>query len=284
MNNTSLRTLSAVATILIACANMNDLKAQSIDFEGISVSEGQAVGTVSGVSFSNALVAKQGGSFFAFGASHGTNTGLTAPFNAAGNTFIIASGGDRSDSLLMDFTSFPNGIGQLSFNVCDIDATEVFVIEVLGRDMNVLKTIILSDPAGDPDTGDGVVATISFSMCGTFYVGTTNVNPSFPIAGHGIDNLVFSEAPDPAELLENLILDVAEINLARGLNNAVDAKLAAAFAAINDVNEHNDVAACNVLDALVYFIEVQRDHEKLSTEQAQFLIDGADLIICLLCE
>ena len=89
---------------------------------------------------------------------------------------------------------------------------------------------------------------------------------------------------DPAiVLLQDLILDVAEINLARGINNAVDAKLDAAFAAITDANENNDVAACNVLNALVHFVEVQWDHGKLTDGQALFLIDAADEIILLLC-
>ena len=88
---------------------------------------------------------------------------------------------------------------------------------------------------------------------------------------------------DPVELLAALIVDVAEINYVQGIDNALDRKLDAAWAALVDANELNDVAACNALDAFLQFVDTQHASGKLTFDQAAFLTNEAVEIVLLLC-
>lgn len=74
-----------------------------------------------------------------------------------------------------------------------------------------------------------------------------------------------------------------DVDAREGISNSVDARLDAAFAAIIDANENNNVAACNALDALAHFVEVQWGNGRLTDEQALYLLDAVDQIIELLC-
>ena len=85
----------------------------------------------------------------------------------------------------------------------------------------------------------------------------------------------------PVELLENLAQDVVDLNLHSGIENSLDAKLDAALKALDDLNENNDVAAFNSLEAFINAVEAQRGN-KIPEADADDLIAAAQQIIDLL--
>jgi len=93
------------------------------------------------------------------------------------------------------------------------------------------------------------------------------------------------EAPlsDPATLLDNLTEIVVELNLQQGIENGLDAKIDTALNALEDLNENNDVAAVNSLEAFINAVEAQRG-KKISEEDADALIAQAQAIIDLIQE
>jgi hypothetical protein len=88
---------------------------------------------------------------------------------------------------------------------------------------------------------------------------------------------------DPADLIIALIEQVALLNLQHGIANSLDAKLDAAFNALDDVSENNDVAAVNALNAFINAVQAQRGN-KIPAAAADALIAAALEIIELLQE
>jgi len=86
---------------------------------------------------------------------------------------------------------------------------------------------------------------------------------------------------DPVEMTADLVLKVASFNLQQGIENSLDAKLSAAWDALNDINENNDASAVNKLEAFINEVEAQRD-KKIEGWQADALIAGAQKIISIL--
>lgn len=82
----------------------------------------------------------------------------------------------------------------------------------------------------------------------------------------------------PAELIEELVNIVIGLNLHQGISNALDAKLDTALSALDDMNENNDVAAINSLNAFINSVEAQRGN-KITNEDADALIAAAQAII-----
>jgi hypothetical protein len=86
---------------------------------------------------------------------------------------------------------------------------------------------------------------------------------------------------DPAQLIQDLIDTVTGMNLQQGIDNSLDAKLDAALGALDDVNQNNDAAAINTLQAFINAVEAQRD-SKITSAQADILVADAQAIIDLL--
>jgi hypothetical protein len=82
----------------------------------------------------------------------------------------------------------------------------------------------------------------------------------------------------PAEATQDLIDTVKELNLQQGIENNLDVKLDAVLQALDDLNQHNDVAAVNALQAFINAVEAQRG-KALTEAQADQLIDMAQAII-----
>ena len=95
------------------------------------------------------------------------------------------------------------------------------------------------------------------------------------------ENVCIPEAADPVELLVDLAQDVIALNLQQGISNSLDAKLEAAMQALDDINENNDVAAINTLQAFINAVEAQRGN-KISETDADALIASAQEIIDVL--
>jgi hypothetical protein len=82
----------------------------------------------------------------------------------------------------------------------------------------------------------------------------------------------------------DLVTCVAMLNVQEGILNSLDGKLDAALNALDDINENNDVAAINSLQAFINAVEAQRG-KKISEEDADTLIAAAlDIIAALLGE
>ncbi len=103
------------------------------------------------------------------------------------------------------------------------------------------------------------------------------------ILAGGTDGAVIIAGPNPIASLQNLILFVASLNLQQGIDNSLDSKLDAALSALDDINAHNDGAACNSLQAFINAVEVQRG-TKITEAQADELIAKAlDMMNLLGC-
>lgn len=82
----------------------------------------------------------------------------------------------------------------------------------------------------------------------------------------------------PIVPVEQLINDVIDLDLQQGTSNDLEAKLDAVSNALDDVNQNNDVAAINSLQAFINAVEAQRG-KKLTDEQATALVEAAQEII-----
>ncbi len=85
-----------------------------------------------------------------------------------------------------------------------------------------------------------------------------------------------SQPPDV--MIQELIATVINLNLQRGISNAIDAKLDTALSILDDMNTNNDVAAINSLNAFINAVEAQRGKE-ISNEEADNLVAAAQAII-----
>ena len=86
---------------------------------------------------------------------------------------------------------------------------------------------------------------------------------------------------NPADMIGGLVDTVMELNIQNGISNSLDAKLDVALSALDDLNENNDAAAINSLNAFINAVEAQRG-KVLTNEQADGLITQAQAIIDLL--
>ena len=94
---------------------------------------------------------------------------------------------------------------------------------------------------------------------------------------------IFIAAPtsDPADLIAQLIQSVEDLNLQRGIENSLKAKLNVAQKVLGDANPNNDSAAVNTLSAFIDELEAQRG-KKIPVDAADALIADAQAIIDLL--
>jgi sugar lactone lactonase YvrE len=86
---------------------------------------------------------------------------------------------------------------------------------------------------------------------------------------------------DAIGLLELLVIDVADLNLANGINNSLDAKLNNAIDALSDANANNDGAALNAMQAFINAV-VAQSGQAISAEEGNQLIATAEVIMNLL--
>lgn len=86
---------------------------------------------------------------------------------------------------------------------------------------------------------------------------------------------------DPVAAIQQLAEMVVTMNLQNGIENSLDSKLEAALEALDDLNENNNAAACNSLQAFINAVEAQRG-TKLTDSQADQLITAAQEIQAVL--
>jgi len=102
--------------------------------------------------------------------------------------------------------------------------------------------------------------------------------PSVPGMGQVF---IYLSAGTPAQRIKKLIAGVAALNLKQGITNSLDAKLDAALQALQDMQENNNVAAINALQAFINGVEAQRGIH-ITDADADQLIAAAQAIIAQL--
>ena len=85
----------------------------------------------------------------------------------------------------------------------------------------------------------------------------------------------------PIALLTNLFDTLLDLNIQHGIENSLGAKLNAAIRALDDVNQNNNVAAIETLEAFINAVDAQRGNHITETD-ADLLIAAAQEIIDLL--
>ena len=128
----------------------------------------------------------------------------------------------------------------------------------------------------DPATGTSFASTVSLPDTLTVAVGS-----QFDILAQSPCNGQYSLVlvpGDPAALLQSLVNAVLALNLNQGIENGLDAKLEAAIQALEDINQNNDVAACNALQAFINAVQAQSGN-KIPQSDADVLIDQAESIM-----
>jgi hypothetical protein len=125
---------------------------------------------------------------------------------------------------------------------------------------------------GDAD-GDGLMEII----IGTPWTFTTSYRGGSAI----VVSLGVTPENPAVPLVEELLQIVVDLNLGSGIENGLDAKLEAVRRALDDLNEHNDVAAVNALEAFIASVQAQSGG-KISEVDADSLTASAQAIIDLL--
>lgn len=82
----------------------------------------------------------------------------------------------------------------------------------------------------------------------------------------------------PTDLLDDLMLKITDVNVQKGISNALDAKTQTIERVINDLNQQNNVAAINSLTAFTYFVQAQRGNQ-IDEADADMLIAAALAVI-----
>ena len=154
--------------------------------------------------------------------------------------------------------TFPNG---LTYTVCPISGDQI--------------TLDYINPHWTPSQPPAMLP----GIYGVTLHSVHSVAPGFGFEHHG--GIHFEVVEDPVQLLESLAQDVIDLNLHSGIENSLDAKLDAALKAIEDLNQNNDVAAINALEAFINAVEAQRGN-KIPEADADDLIAAAQQIIDLL--
>jgi hypothetical protein len=90
------------------------------------------------------------------------------------------------------------------------------------------------------------------------------------------------EQKTPLELLTDLRDTVYALDLAKGITTSLDAKLNAAEQAISDVNQNDNVAAHNALEAFISAVNTQLNNGTLTSAEANDLIARAHEIEAVL--
>lgn len=90
-------------------------------------------------------------------------------------------------------------------------------------------------------------------------------------------------AADPNSMITNLVGDVLLLNLLGGIENSLDAKLETAINALLDVNENNDVAACNSLQAFINAVEAETGNKIPQADADNLVLQVLDIFEVLGC-
>ncbi len=139
---------------------------------------------------------------------------------------------------------------------------------------NEIEKLLASDGAAFDGFGVSVAVDGDTAVIGAF----VESNDNGVLSGSAY---VF-ELPDlTIELTVALIDAVEALNFQTGITNSLDAKLSAVTAALDDLNQNNDIAAINALQAFINAVEAQIGIN-VTFADAEALIAAAQEIIVLI--
>jgi len=141
-------------------------------------------------------------------------------------------------------------------------------------DLNTITSLDLPRTLPDPLHFEAANQLILWINCSNYF---------YEIRAH-LTELTTEPIPEPKgpiELLNDLIADVLEVNLSGGIQNSFDQKLEGALRSLDDLNQHNNVAAVNALNAFINAVNAQKGNQ-ISIENADDLIAAAQIIIAQL--
>lgn len=71
------------------------------------------------------------------------------------------------------------------------------------------------------------------------------------------------------------------LNLQHGISNSLDTKLDAALQALEDINENNDTAAINTLEAFINAVEAQSGNKIPQADADALIFKARKIIDCM---
>ena len=177
-----------------------------------------------------------------------------------------------ADGTKVAFRSFASDLGPTDTN----GTSDVFV-----RGPSAGTTTLVSVNDSGTDSGNGSSDDPAISANGTTVAFESFASNLVVTDSNNNRDVFVALITGPVELIANLIDDVVDLNLQKGISNSFDAKLDAVVQALSDANTDNDVAAINALEAFILGVEAQRGKE-LTDAEADALILAAQAIIDLL--
>ncbi|MCH8274141.1 MAG: FG-GAP repeat protein [Armatimonadetes bacterium] len=246
------------------------------DLFGFSVS---GAGDVNGDGFADLIVGA------IFDGNNGDFSGSARVFSGLDGSILYTFNGDSARD---QFGTSVSGAGDVN-----ADGFADLIVGARGDDNNAFN-------AGSARVLSGVDGSVLYTLDGDSAgdVFGHSVSGAGDVDGDGFADLIVSALFDdnngtssgsarvisgvsPLILLEILILDVVDLNLQQGINNGLDAKLDAVIQALEDVNQNNNVAAINVLQAFITQVQAQSGRN-IPVAAADALTASAQEIIDLL--
>jgi PKD repeat protein len=126
-------------------------------------------------------------------------------------------------------------------------------------------------------SGSGTVdGSFTYTVAGSYNVSltVTDDDGDFGLSS----NTITIDVLTPLDAIQDLIDLTESLNLQNGIENNLDAKLDAAVNALDDLNNNNDQAAINSLNAFINAVDAQRGNQ-ISNAEADQLIAAAQAII-----
>ena len=222
----------------------------------------------------------------------GTLGGLTSKardINEAGQIVGLAKGNNGYDRATL-FGTYSGG-SNLDLGTLGGDESKTWAINDTGQIVGLAQ-----DSSGDwmatlfDATGAGANLDLNDLIDPSLGIQLTvakDINNLGQIVCQGVDSLgnehafLLNPILEPAELLAQLVQDVIDLDLDRGAENRLLAKLGSALQKLDDGNKNNDVALINSLEAFINAVEAQAG-KKITETDADDLIDSAQKIIDLL--
>jgi hypothetical protein len=104
-----------------------------------------------------------------------------------------------------------------------------------------------------------------------------------PIEHHPIDPIDKDPIARAIQIVENLIFFVADLNLARGISNSLDAKLDNVVAALSEARNSQIPRACGSLDAFQLHVMAQSGKQISETDALTLLKYSDEALLLLAC-
>ena len=237
--------------------------------------------TITNCAFRTNTSGSNGGGMYNLSSSNPNVTNCTFSGNKAtssgGGMYNLASSPTVTNCILWD-NSPGEYLGSATINYSDVQGGYTGIgninIDPLFADAdNGDFHLLQNSPCIDTGNNDAVPSGV-----------TTDLDGNPRISGDYVDMGAYErtdELTDPFQLVLLLIQDVVAVHIQQGIANSLDAKLNAVTKALEDINENNDAAAVNALEAFINSVEAQSGN-KIAEEDAAHLIDSAQSIINIL--